>query len=152
MVTKQGRRRFVTNAAVAGAAGFGVLGTLSDRPWSQYFCCMFAGNSEFIRKYPVATKRAVRAILKAADICVSEPRRAAQLLVDRGHAERYDYALQAMTDVRYDLWRDYDAEDTMRFYGLRVHEAGMIKSSPNKLIADHTDWRFFNELKRELKA
>ena len=40
----------------------------------------------------------------------------------------------------------------MRFYALRLHEAGLIKSSPNKIIADGTDWRFFNELKRELKA
>jgi hypothetical protein len=31
-------------------------------------------------------------------------------------------------------------------------EAGLIKSSPNKLIADGTDWRFLNELKRELNA
>jgi NitT/TauT family transport system substrate-binding protein len=35
---------------------------------------------------------------------------------------------------------------------LRLHEAGMIKSSPNKLIAESADWRFLNELKRELKA
>ena len=40
----------------------------------------------------------------------------------------------------------------MRFYALRLHEAGMIKSSPNKLIAEGTDWRFLDELKRELKA
>ncbi|MGH7311101.1 MAG: hypothetical protein ACREK6_20670 [Candidatus Rokuibacteriota bacterium] len=31
-------------------------------------------------------------------------------------------------------------------------EAGMIKSSPNKLIAQGTDWRFLNELKKELKG
>ena len=30
--------------------------------------------------------------------------------------------------------------------------SGMIKSTPNTLIADGTDWRFLNELKRELKA
>jgi NitT/TauT family transport system substrate-binding protein len=35
---------------------------------------------------------------------------------------------------------------------LRLREAGMIKSTPNKLIADATDWRFLNELKRELKS
>jgi NitT/TauT family transport system substrate-binding protein len=27
-----------------------------------------------------------------------------------------------------------------------------IRSSPQKIIADNTDWRFLNELKRELKA
>jgi hypothetical protein len=49
-------------------------------------------------------------------------------------------------------WREYDPEDTIRFYALHLHEAGMIKSSPNNIIADGTDWHFLNELKRELKA
>src|SRR5262252_8804195 len=49
-------------------------------------------------------------------------------------------------------WRDYDAEDTLRFYALRLQEVGPIKSSRQKIMADGTDWRFFNELKRELKA
>jgi NitT/TauT family transport system substrate-binding protein len=40
----------------------------------------------------------------------------------------------------------------MRFYALRLYDAGLIKSSPQKIIADGTDWRFLNELKRELKA
>ena len=35
---------------------------------------------------------------------------------------------------------------------LRLREAGMIKSSPQKILAENTDWRFFNELKRELKS
>jgi hypothetical protein len=42
-------------------------------------------------------------------------------------------------------------EDSLRFYALRLHEVGMIKSSPNALLAEGTDWRFLNELKRELK-
>jgi NitT/TauT family transport system substrate-binding protein len=29
---------------------------------------------------------------------------------------------------------------------------GMITYSPNQILADGTDWRFLNELKRELKA
>jgi NitT/TauT family transport system substrate-binding protein len=28
----------------------------------------------------------------------------------------------------------------------------MIKSTPQKIIAQGTDWRFLNELKKELKA
>jgi NitT/TauT family transport system substrate-binding protein len=40
----------------------------------------------------------------------------------------------------------------MRFYALRLHEVDMIKSSPNKIIAEGTDWRFVEELKHELKA
>jgi NitT/TauT family transport system substrate-binding protein len=132
--------------------GHVIVSSITDRPWSQYYCCMLATHAEFARQYPVATKRALRAILKGADLCVSEPRRVAQLLVDRGYSTRYDYALQALSEIRYDVWRDYDPEDTLRFYALRLQEAGLIKSSPNKLIAEHTDWRFLDELKRELKA
>jgi NitT/TauT family transport system substrate-binding protein len=132
--------------------GHVVVNSAMDRPWSQYFCCLLAGNREFVRKHPVATKRAMRAILKAADLCATEPARAAQRLVDGGFTARYDYALQAVRDIPYDKWREYDAEDTIRFYALRMHEAGFIKSSPQKIIADGTDWRFLNELKRELKA
>jgi NitT/TauT family transport system substrate-binding protein len=44
-----------------------------DRPWSQYFCCIVAAHQEFTRKHPVATKRALRAILKATQFCAAEP-------------------------------------------------------------------------------
>jgi len=57
-----------------------------------------------------------------------------------------------LKDVRYDVWREYDAEDAVRFYALRMREAGFIKSTPQKIIAESTDWRFLDELKRELKA
>jgi NitT/TauT family transport system substrate-binding protein len=123
-----------------------------DDPWSQYFCCMLAGNRNFVRNNPVATKRALRAILKAADLCAADPERAARYLVDRGYTPRYDYAVATMRDVVYDKWRDYDAEDTVRFYALRLHDLGFVKSDPQKIIAEGTDWRFLNELKRELKA
>jgi NitT/TauT family transport system substrate-binding protein len=129
-----------------------ILKTATDLPWSQYFCCVLAGNSNYVRKYPVATKRVVRAVLKAADICFAEPKRAAQRLVDGGFTERYDHTLQGLGEVPYGKWREYDPEDTLRFYALRLHEVGMIKSSPNALLAEGTDWRFLNELKRELKA
>jgi NitT/TauT family transport system substrate-binding protein len=41
--------------------GHVIVNSAQDRPWSQYFCCMLAGNREFVRKNPIATKRAVRA-------------------------------------------------------------------------------------------
>jgi len=129
-----------------------IFDTAVDRPWSQYFCCMLAGNREFVRRHPVATKRAMRAILKATDLCASEPERAARLLVDGGFTPSYDYALQTLKDVPYDRWREYDAEDTIRFYALRMRDAGFIKSTPHQIIAENTDWRFLDELKRELKA
>jgi NitT/TauT family transport system substrate-binding protein len=132
--------------------GHVIVSSITDRPWSQYYCCLLATHTEFARKYPVATKRALRAVLKAADLCVSEPKRVAQLLVAQRYSTRYDYALQALSEIRYDVWRDWDPEDTLRFYALRLYEVGLIQSSPNKLIAEHTDWRFLDELKRELKA
>jgi len=113
---------------------------------------MLAGNKDFIRKHPVATKRVLRAILRATNLCASEPTRVAQRMVDGGFTPRYDYALQALKEISYAKWREFDPEDTIRFYALRLREVGMIKSSPNKIIADAADWRFFNELKRELKG
>ena len=123
-----------------------------DRPWSQYFCCMLAGHRDYVRKHPIATKRFLRAIVKATDLCATEPERVARRIVDGGFTARYDYALQTLKEIQYAKWREYDTEDTIRFYSLRLREAGMIKSAPNKIIADGTDWRFFNELKRELKS
>jgi len=113
---------------------------------------MLATSTAFSRKYPIATRRVLRAILKAVDLCVSDPKQIAQLLVAQGYTDRYDYALQMLNETHFDLWRDYDPNDTLLFYALRMHEAGLIKSSPQKLIAEHTDWRFLNELKRELKT
>jgi NitT/TauT family transport system substrate-binding protein len=132
--------------------GHVVVNSSTDRPWSQYFCCMLAGNRDFVRKHPAATKRAMRAILKATDFCVTNPAAAAQRMVDGGFTARYDYAFQTLKEVPYNKWREYDPADTLRFYALRLRDAGMIKSAPNKIIADATDWRFLNELKRELKG
>ena len=58
--------------------GHVIVDSTLDRPWSQYFCCMLAGNREFVQSHPVATKRAVRAILKATDLCAAEPVRVAR--------------------------------------------------------------------------
>jgi NitT/TauT family transport system substrate-binding protein len=136
----------------AKGIGHVVLNTAVDRPWSQYFCCMLTVNRTFLQKHPVATRRGLQTILEAADICANEPERAAQTVVDHGFTANYDYAVQSFKDVPYGRWREYDPEDTVRFYSLRLQEVGMIKSSPDKIIQQGTDWRLFNELKRELKA
>jgi NitT/TauT family transport system substrate-binding protein len=129
-----------------------ILSTVMDRPWSQYFCCMIYGNRAWVRDHPVATKRFLRATFKAAAFCQADPESAARRLVDGGFAEQYDYALQTIQELPYELWREYDSADSLRFYALRLHEAGMITSSPNAILAEGTDWRFVDELKRELKA
>ena len=92
---------------------------------------------------PVATKRVLRAILKAADLCAAEPERVAQPPGRwRVHARATTTRSRRCSEVPYRTWREYDPEDTLRFYALRLHEAGMIKSSPQQIIAEGTDWRF----------
>jgi len=142
--------------ARAKKIGHVVVNSMMDKPWSHYFCCMIAANREFVRKNPVATKRALRAYLKAADVCAREPERVARFLVDKGITKNYDFALQFLRECQeagaYSAWREFDPEDTLRFYALRLNEAGMVKGSPNDIIARGTDWRFFNELKKEMKG
>jgi NitT/TauT family transport system substrate-binding protein len=132
--------------------GHVILNTSLDRPWSQYFCCMLSGTSDFVQRFPVATKRVLRAMLKAVDLCVSDPEQVARAVVEKRFASSYNYALQAMTDARFDKWREYDAEDTIRFYALRMQETGIVKPSPQTIITEGTYWRFLDELKRELKT
>jgi NitT/TauT family transport system substrate-binding protein len=133
-------------------AGRVIVDTAQDRPWFQYFCCMIAANREFLERNPVATKRALRAIVKAADVCASDPQGVARFLAAKQYETRYPIGLEVMQGVDYSRWRDANPEDTLRFYALRLREVGMIKSRPEQLIAQGTDWRFLNELKKELKV
>jgi NitT/TauT family transport system substrate-binding protein len=132
--------------------GHVLVNTTTDKPWSQYFCCLVASTKAFVRQHPVATKRALRAILKAADVCALEPERTARRIIDRGMAPRYDSVLQSLKEIPYGQWRQYDPEDAVRFYALWLREVGMIKATPQQIIARGTDWRFLNELKKELKG
>ena len=132
--------------------GHVVVNSIIDRPWPQYFCCLVVANRTFVQRHPVATKRTLRAILKAAHVCALEPERVARVLVDKGYMTNYEYTLQSVKEIPYGKWHEYDPEDTVRFYALRLHEVGMIKSTPQQIIAQGTDWRFLNELKRELKG
>ena len=91
----------------ARKVGHVILRTTADRPWSQYFCCMLAANREYAARYPVATKRVIRAVMKADDLCASKPEVAARLVVEGGFTERYEYALQALTELfRVDIRSD----------------------------------------------
>ena len=132
--------------------GHVIINTMQDRPWSQYFCCVVAAHRAFAARYPVATKRALRALLKAADACTQEPERVARYLVAKGYEPRYDIGLEVLRSLSYRHWREADPEDTLRFHALRLHEVGMIKSSPQKLLTQGSDWRFLNALKKEMKA
>jgi NitT/TauT family transport system substrate-binding protein len=128
------------------------LSTATDRPWSQYFCCMVGANRDFVNRYPIATKKVLRSFLKAADICATDPERAARYMVDKGYVQDFKYALGLVTELLYRRWRESDPEDTLRFYALRLREVGMVRNMPQKIIAQGTDWRFLSELKKELKT
>jgi NitT/TauT family transport system substrate-binding protein len=130
-------------------AGHVIVNIGSDAPWSRYFCCMATANADFVRNNPVATKRALRAILKATDICHEQPDVAVQRVVEKiGFS--HECAHMHLHHADYSHWRDYDPEDAVRFYALRLQEVGMIKKSPNEIISNFTDWRFLEEIKKEL--
>jgi NitT/TauT family transport system substrate-binding protein len=131
--------------------GHSLVNTTTDKPWSQYSCCLIASTKEFVHRNPVATKRALRAILKGVDMCAFEPGRVARFMTERG-LWSYNITLQGLREVPYGKWREIDVADSLRFWALRMHDVGAIKSSPQEIIARGTDLRFLNELKRELKA
>jgi NitT/TauT family transport system substrate-binding protein len=128
-----------------------LIDTNIDKPWSQYFCCMVSGQSYFIKKNPIATKRALRAILKANDIVARDPKLATRIVIEKKVRNESEYKplLRAFKDIPYSKWREYNPEDTVRFFALRLRETGMIASNPQQFIDRHTDWRFINELKKE---
>jgi NitT/TauT family transport system substrate-binding protein len=76
-----------------------ILNSAVDRPWSQYFCCILTGAVDFVRHNPIATKRVVRALFRATDICAAKPDWVARRLVDRGFDPRYEYVRQGLVDV-----------------------------------------------------
>ena len=131
--------------------GHALVNTTTDKPWSQYSCCLITSTRDFVQRNPVATRRALRALLKGMDLCASEPERVARLIAERGLGT-YESSLQALRELTYARWRDVEPDDSLRFWALRLHDVGAIKSTPQQIIARGTDWRFFNELKRELKA
>jgi NitT/TauT family transport system substrate-binding protein len=138
--------------AEAKRIGRVVLNTTVDRPWSEYYCCITTFRREFVERYPVATKRALRALIKASELCSLEPERSTRLLQEKGYAPDYGYALETLREIPYGRWREYDPASTLNFYAIRQYDAGMIRSTPQKIIARGTDWRFLNQLKRELKV
>ncbi len=132
--------------------GHVIMNTTTDRPWRNYFCCVVTGNREFVANNPIATKRALRAFMKATDMCALQPEKAAQSIVDVGFPVTYERALKVFREIPYSPWREYDPADTLRFYALRLRDLDMVKQTPESILEGATDWRFLNELKRELKA
>lgn len=132
--------------------GHVILNTTTDEPWKFYSCCLLGARQQFVNDNPIATKRALRAILKASLLCSQEPENTAQWLVDNGYSTNYQHTLATLQDIPYQSWREYDPEDAMRFYSLSLRKSGLIKKSPQEIISQGTNWVFLNELKQELKG
>jgi NitT/TauT family transport system substrate-binding protein len=129
-----------------------VLDSVTDPPWSNYYCCTAVTNREWMEKHPVATKRALRAMVKGADMVAKNPDASARFMVDRGYSENFDYTCDILKEIPYNnIWRDFDPVDSVRFYALRLKQAGLIKSTPDEILERGTDFRYLNELRRELK-
>jgi NitT/TauT family transport system substrate-binding protein len=129
-----------------------LLNSALDRPWSQYFCCMIVANREWANRHPVAARRAVRAILKGSELCAADPELGARAFLAQGFNFDPEHARQALRELPFGKWRDYNPEETLRFYALRLREAEMVKSSPQKIIAGGSDWRIIDRLRKELKS
>ena len=113
---------------------------------------MVFSHPDFVQAHPIATKRALRALLKANQLCALEPERVAKIIDEPSFGYSYEHALNMFRDIPYGAWHEYDAEDSFRFFSLRLSDIGMIRKTPDQLIASGTDFRFLNELKSELKA
>ena len=67
---------------------------------------MVAANRDFAQRHPIATKRVLRAILRAADICAAEPQRVARYLSDKLYEPRFQIGLEVMKSLPYNRWRE----------------------------------------------
>ena len=135
------------------AKGIGrvIVDSITDPPWSNYYCCMALAHRDWLQQHPVAAKRALRSVLRGADVVAKDPEGSARFMVDRGYTTNYDYTCDLLKTMPYDVWRDYDSADSVRFYALRLKEAGVMKATPDEVIAKGTDFRYLAELRRELK-
>jgi NitT/TauT family transport system substrate-binding protein len=113
---------------------------------------MIAANREWAARHPVAARRAVRAILKASELCAADPELAATAFLAQGFNVDPEYSRQALRELKLGTWRDFNPEETLRFYALRLREAEMVKGSPQKIIAGGSDWRIVDSLRKEMKS
>ena len=75
----------------------------------------------------------------------------AQVLVEQGYTTRFDYAFKELRELAATCGGITMPRTRYGSTGNKLHEAGLIKSIRQKSIDKHTNWRFLNELKRELK-
>jgi NitT/TauT family transport system substrate-binding protein len=136
--------------------GHVILDTSTDKPWSQNYCCLLVTSRDWYSAHPIAAKRATRAILRAVDEGKKDRHAAAKAAIDKG---TYKAAPAITEQVIYDVikdesfdWREFDPEETVRFFALRLADAKLVKKSPQQIIADGMDLTYFRQLRKELRA
>ena len=136
------------------AKGIGrvVINSVVDPPWSNYYCCTAWAKRSWMEQHPGAAKRALRAMLKGADVVAKDVEGSARFMVDRGYTSNYDYTCDLYRQMPYDVWRDYEPADSVRFYTLRLKEAGLIDATPEQILERGTDFRYLTQLKKELRS
>jgi NitT/TauT family transport system substrate-binding protein len=136
--------------------GHVILNTSMDKPWSQNYCCMLATNRDWAKANPVALKRATRAILRGIDAAKRDLRAAAKLAIEKGtYKDNPQFTEQVIYDIIKDEsfdWREYEPEETTRFFALRLADAKLVKKSPQQIVTEGMDLSWFRQLRKELKA
>lgn len=156
----EGRNDAVFAAAVGAGAlranpanrGHVIHSQLMDRPWSTLPCCVIVAKEEWYRANPIAAKRAVRAILRAADAQTPSRFDAVKRVTDRGlfgGPANFNHVLYAASMVPAN-WRDLNVERGLRFYGQLLTEVGLLKVSVSDLVRT-VDPRILEDLRAELR-
>jgi NitT/TauT family transport system substrate-binding protein len=136
--------------------GHVILDSSKDKPWSQNYCCMLVTSRDWYTAHPIAAKRLTRAILRATDTAKKDLRAAAKVANDRGTYK----ATPAVTEqILYEItkdesfdWREYDPDDTVRFFALRLADAKLVKKTPQQILTEGADFTYFRQLRTELHA
>jgi NitT/TauT family transport system substrate-binding protein len=133
-----------------------ILDSTVDRPWSQNYCCMLTAQRDWAKANPVATKRVTRAFLRASDMVAADRKAAVDTAVKKefykaNKALTPEIMLETISMLSYD-WRDFDPEETLRFFALRLRDAKLITKSPQQVIDEGSDLAYFRQLRTELKG
>jgi NitT/TauT family transport system substrate-binding protein len=136
------------------AKGIGrvIINSVVDPPWSNYYCCTAWANRDWLKNHPVAAKRALRAMMKGADVVDKDPEGTARFMVDRSYTNNFDYTCDLLKEMPYDAWRDYDPVDSVNFYALRLKEAGLIDATPEQILERGTDFRYLDQIRKQLRS
>lgn len=133
------------------APGHVILDTMIEKPWSEYVCCHLVANRDWTRRNPIATQYVTRAVLRATDAAAKDHARAAHDSVAGGYPKDESLVIDAMAMSTY-KWREFEPEETLRFWGLRLAAVKLIHSTPQQLIQNGTDLAYMRRLRSELKS